>query len=195
MKKYFLISDVHGMYSSLVKLLEQCPDDHEPIILGDLVDRGPQSREVISLVKKRGIRCVMGNHDHMMVDKLTGGDAGYMHGIWEMNGGDKTQKEYPDAREHMVSHAEFLKEFPLAIVDEEQKLILSHTGHYTAEDEFTTLWARGQQFPKDGYFRVFGHTPVEKPVLRDTYAMIDTGAAYGGKLTAMLWPKKTFISV
>ncbi len=50
-------------------------------------------------------------------------------------------------------------------------------------------------FPNDGKFRCFGHPVQKEPLITDTFACIDTGAAYDGyrKLTAMLWPSKEII--
>jgi hypothetical protein len=46
----------------------------------------------------------------------------------------------------------------------------------------------------DGLFRVYGHTRVKEAVVTDAYANIDTGAAYGGSLSAFIWPSREIVS-
>ena len=58
MKKHYIIGDVHGEYTTLLALLEKIPKDSEIIFVGDLIDRGFRSREVVALVRKRGYQVV-----------------------------------------------------------------------------------------------------------------------------------------
>lgn len=90
-----IISDIAGHYLTLQALLKKCPDE-EPISVGDMVDRGPRSKEVIEFFMKNG-RAILGNHEHMMLDHCR--DEGYYeHGTWLGNGGRKTLLSYsPDA--------------------------------------------------------------------------------------------------
>jgi bis(5'-nucleosyl)-tetraphosphatase (symmetrical) len=63
--KIMIIGDVHGCVHELQKLLEKCDADNDTtvILVGDLVNKGPYSAEVIALVRKIGAYCVRGNHD------------------------------------------------------------------------------------------------------------------------------------
>ena len=83
----------------------------------------------------------------------------------------------------------WMEALPLFIVPEDYpNLLLSHTGHGLSTRAFGAVWDRDASFPLDGYYRVFGHTSTESPIITETYANIDTGCAYGGMLTALLWP-------
>ncbi len=64
MKKHYIIGDVHGEYKTLLALLEKIPKDSEIIFVGDIVDRGLKSREVVTLVREKGYRVVKGNHEN-----------------------------------------------------------------------------------------------------------------------------------
>lgn len=55
MKKIACISDVHGCYHTLMALLMQIPSEYEIVFLGDLVDRGPRSKQVVDFVRKVAI--------------------------------------------------------------------------------------------------------------------------------------------
>lgn len=59
------MGDVHGCIHELQALLEKCAvDDNTSVILvGDLVNKGPFSHEVVTFVRKIGAHCVRGNHD------------------------------------------------------------------------------------------------------------------------------------
>ena len=70
MKKHYVIGDVHGEYKTLLALLKKIPKDSEIIFVGDIVDRGLQSREVVALVRERGYQVVKGNHENT-VSKCT----------------------------------------------------------------------------------------------------------------------------
>lgn len=53
MKKTYIIGDIHGEYDTLIKLIEKLPFNAEIIFVGDLIDRGAKSREVIELIRKK----------------------------------------------------------------------------------------------------------------------------------------------
>ena len=65
--KFAVISDVHGNLEALEAVLDRIDAD-EVFCLGDLVDYGAQPNEVIGVVKKRGVACVLGNHDQAALD-------------------------------------------------------------------------------------------------------------------------------
>jgi len=179
-----IISDLHGCYGTLRRLLRKCPDE-QVVFAGDLVDRGPSSREVVAFAMTEAIPTVMGNHDHMMLSFLRK-DGIYAYHDWSMNGGDETLFSWGGRIPPSIPT--WLGGLPAFL--EFDELLVSHTGHgLLAEDNlFVALWEREFVFPADGRFRVFGHTQQEKPIVTDRFACIDTGAAYGGKLTALQWP-------
>jgi len=69
-KSIIVIGDVHGCYKSLMALIEQLPKDEKICFVGDLMDRGPRSRQAIEFVKSGEYDCVKGNHEDMMVNDL-----------------------------------------------------------------------------------------------------------------------------
>jgi len=94
-----IITDVHGCYDTLVALVAKLPKGIPITFAGDLIDRGPKSRQVVEFVKDGGHDCVLGNHEKMMMNELHFRPKhnepeveqvfinGY-DGIWERNGGD-----------------------------------------------------------------------------------------------------------
>lgn len=185
-----IISDIHGCYKTMRKLLRKCPREDDVYLLGDMVDRGPDSRSVLEWARSSAQGCVMGNHDHMMVDSLTGGGQ-YDPGLWEHNGGDTTIESFgsDEVGEDLLN---WIARLPPSI--RVGKWMLSHTGHGHRRDIslFERIWIRDHPKYKDGLMRPYGHTPHHY-VKADSRAMcIDTGCAYAsrgyGVLTAIVVP-------
>lgn len=179
-----IISDLHGCYWTLRRLLRKCPDELL-VFAGDLVDRGPHSREVVEFAMAQRIPTVMGNHDDMMMSSLLN-DRESASYDWLVNGGVATLRSYEgNVPDDVVA---WMQALPVFL--EYDQLLVSHTGHglLAFDDRFSALWERDFSFPDDGRFRVFGHTQQPEPFVTSTFACIDTGAAYGGRLTALRWP-------
>ena len=99
--KHYIIGDVHGHYDTLMILIKRLPKDAKLIFVGDLIDRGPKSAEVVKFVREGGHGCVMGNHEEMMVQYGTSfskvypksTNPSFLHN-WYNNGGDATLFSY-----------------------------------------------------------------------------------------------------
>jgi serine/threonine protein phosphatase 1 len=98
---HYVIGDVHGHYSTLKTLAEKLPDDAGLIFVGDLIDRGPQSADVIRFVRQYGHRCVMGNHEALMmtygsefISACRQRQALSQNNLWYVNGGIHTLLSY-----------------------------------------------------------------------------------------------------
>ncbi|MDQ2714302.1 MAG: polynucleotide kinase-phosphatase [Chloroflexota bacterium] len=231
-----IIGDVHGCFDELHELLtklgysiERVSKDGEPayrvqppaegrkaVFLGDLVDRGPNTPEVLRLVmdmlESGTAICVPGNHDKKLMRKLQGRDVSLNHGLKE------TLAQL--ARASPAFSTRILKFFEGLIshyVLDEGKLVVAHAGmkaemqgrasrmvrdfalygETTGEtDEFGLPvrynWAaeyRGQSMI------VYGHTPVPEPEWLNNTVNIDTGCVFGGRLTALRYPEREQISV
>lgn len=202
MKTLAILTDIHGCKKTLDAMLKKLPADAEIICLGDMIDRGPDSKGVIEWAMRNSIRCCLGNHEHMMVDFLDsvkkGTPSQYMDGIWFMNGGSDCaisfgQKDSPMEFDIPDAVHAWMAALPTYIIHNEfPHVLLSHTGWGMHPDRLNSVWCRGQEFPDDKYFRVFGHTQQKEPFVNDRFAMIDTGCAYTnrgmGVLTAFIVP-------
>ena len=65
-KATYVIGDVHGCYNTLIKLVKKLPKNADLIFVGDLVDKGPNSKKVIDFVIENNYRCIKGNHEKYM---------------------------------------------------------------------------------------------------------------------------------
>lgn len=90
-----IIGDIAGNFNTLMALIKKMPDD-DIILVGDLNDRGPRSKEVIEWAMENATEVLAGNHEHMMIDSYFHRAGNYYEPLlWETyNGGDKTIQSY-----------------------------------------------------------------------------------------------------
>ena len=196
------------------------PGGRRAIFLGDLVDRGPRILDTVRLVRNMveggSALCVPGNHDMKLLKKLRGKNVQITHGL--ANTLAEIDALPDDVRATFADELSgFLDGLVSHYVLDDGKLIVAHAGmkeemqgrgsgrvrdfalygETTGEtDEFGLPvrfdWAseyRGQAMV------VYGHTPVPEPDWLNRTVNIDTGCVFGGKLTALRYPEKEFVSV
>ncbi len=203
MKNIAVISDIHGCLQTLLALVEKIPSDYEVILAGDLIDRGPDSKGVVEWAMNSKTRCVLGNHEDMMLyacGRRHREQSNYLHiSDWQRNGGGSTLEEWGGEMPDDVLN--WVDGLPFFI--REGEFEISHTGWggFDKIHRMTKLWSRhgidNQIKRVDGIYRIFGHTQKQEPWIEKDFAMIDTGCAYKdrgmGMLTAFLIPDKTII--
>lgn len=99
MKNYWFIGDIHGELGLLNSLLEAILDHgpQELIFIGDYIDRGPYSRQVIDRIMDLELSktCIMGNHELMMLSALEDYSFGYNPmELWYHNGAEATLQSF-----------------------------------------------------------------------------------------------------
>ncbi len=208
--KTYAIGDVHGCAELLRQALAWIEADagERParvVFLGDYIDRGPDSRGVIDILRRGPAHAghewipLMGNHDAMAVAACAGG-AMEMR-LWFSNGGIQTLESYaadrPGSRRLDPSAVipaedlEFLRSLRASFEDEAR--IYVHAGlrpgiPLAEQDPEDLLWIRWEFLESDddfGKLVVHGHTPLESgvPELRPNRLNLDTGAVWTGRLT------------
>jgi len=168
MGKHFVIGDVHGMYDTLTALLDELPVDAEVIFVGDLIDRGDKSAQVVQAVRSRGYRCVLGNHENTFIrffhDYFDGMPYDLLIEKWSMwlfaNGGKETLQSYgfwenqtPTSTmlERIKSDMEWMEELPtyLELATEHPSglpVVVSHSN-------ITHVWHLRNILDKADYFK------------------------------------------
>ncbi len=201
--KIFVIGDIHGCYSHLSNLLKKITimENDTLLFLGDYIDRGPDSYEVVESILRLGSKlakviCLKGNHEQMYLDFLRGTDQD----LFFSNGGNQTLQsykkngwEYPPP-EHMRF---FLS---LNLYHETENYIFVHAGLHSNvplqnQNPRDMLWIRRQFYMSPNTWNktiVFGHTHFWEPFVRDGKIGIDTGACTGGALTCVELPGMIF---
>ncbi len=212
----YAIGDVHGCASLYRRLEERIVADARSIgrraclvLLGDIVDRGPETADMIDHLlapPPRGVErlCLRGNHEDMMLrflDKPRGTSS------WLDFGGYETLMSYgmrppgndgfnlPERQLRLMldtcippAHREFLEALPYGIVFGHHALVhaaLDHEGPLDAQREEVLLWGGPSDDPASDLTVVHGHTIVEKVVFTKHRIAVDTGAYVTGRLSAV----------
>jgi serine/threonine protein phosphatase 1 len=191
------------------------------VFLGDYIDRGPDSKGVVDELVTFGARFpsifLKGNHEAMCLRFLKDGGE---FGRWASNGGSEALASYgvtADVNKLTATEmirSDFLSRLPTTHLEFFQNLRLSALfGDYffvhggvrpgvplDQQREDDMLWIRGAFLDYGGGYGkivVHGHTPEDEPVVKPNRIGIDTGAVFGGRLTALALEgtERRFLSV
>jgi len=218
-----IIGDIHGCFDELTALLQRLgyedlrhPHGRKVVFLGDLVDRGPKTPEVLELVmgmvESGNAIAVPGNHDMKLMRALRGKNVKIAHGLAQSL--EQLGERTAEFRERVAA---FLDSLVSHYVLDDGKLVVAHAGmkgemqgrgsgrvrefalygETTGETDEYGLpvrynWAadyRGRAMV------VYGHTPVVDPEWVNSTICVDTGCVFGGTLTALRYPEKELVSV
>lgn len=207
----FTIGDVHGCADELRLLLahleevEKFGEEDITIFIGDYVDRGRFSREVIEEIiafsaRHEGrVHALRGNHEDMLLGFL--GRGGAMEHAYLLNGGKPTLESYgfdspfdmKKIRKHFPEeHIEFMEGLHRYIIMD--KFVFVHAGLNPLRDlrfqlDEDIYWIRDEFIGNLHHFQktvVFGHTPFEDVMFHLPFKIgIDTGAVFGGQLSCV----------
>jgi serine/threonine protein phosphatase 1 len=216
----YAIGDVHGCLDKLRRLEEKLVEDGRTIdgaklivMLGDYVDRGPESAAVVDhLMGPMPVgfvrQCLRGNHETMFLDYL---DKSLELDTWMAFGGAHTILSYGLDIEYLVSemgfetrmiadefrsavpasHVGFLQSLPVCL--ETPRYFFSHAGArpgvpLSNQSDFDLMWIR-EDFLEHaelpfGKTIVHGHSPEARATISQYRIGVDTAAFTGGPLTA-----------
>ncbi len=110
-----VIGDVHGHYDGLMLLLEALApsSDDRVYFLGDLIDRGPKSAQVLDFVQQSPYQTLLGNHEQLMLEALSGASVDMRAWqSWLYSGGDATVASYRDTGMMPYKHLDWLRSLP-----------------------------------------------------------------------------------
>ena len=213
-----VVGDVHGCLLELQELLAKCdfsPERDSVVLVGDLVNKGPSSVEVVAYARTRGLHCVRGNHDEAALAQ------------WEMRDAARRRGETPAATdkyaytdEFSAEDVRFLRELPYTLALPHENAIVVHAGLVPGVDlseqrpnDMTRMrnllptsdggwdaaekgkgvaWAAEWKGPTHV---IFGHD-AKRRLQKCAHATgLDTGCCYGGELSALILPEHQLVSV
>lgn len=214
---FLAIGDLHGSPDLLWKLGDAIPQQHHdwPVIfLGDYIDRGERTEQLLKLLmsmtvdQDKSITCLMGNHEQMMLDFIDTPQEYGRH--WLQNGGLQTLASFrispPASTADNPSALDTLRDSLVKALGDE---MLSWLRNLPLQWNSGNVWAvhagadpqvaMTEQLPdvllwghsafrhkprKDGQWIVHGHSIVDTPTVKDGRIALDTGAYATGVLTA-----------
>lgn len=204
------IGDIHGCHLEFAELLDRLaltPDDRL-ILVGDLVNRGPDSNKVIDLAIQHRAISLLGNHESRLLAFRRTGDRSNLK--------DDDEKTFARLEPH---HWAYLEKMPLTHVEPDFNIVFVHGGFLPDEPwqkQPASVVTRIQVIDAEGKprkradcpegvlwadrwagppFVVYGHTPRPDIYKLKWSVGIDTACCMGGHLTAYVLPERRFVQV
>lgn len=208
--KLDVIGDIHGLADTLETMIHRLgydkelhhPDGRQLCFLGDLVDRGPQSLNVLDLVMKavaRGHYCVRGNHDNNLARGLHGNT------IKSRSTRETLHQVLQQEKPYQTKIKDFIQALPSFYRYRDYVLCHGDIEWFDPILQPTNERVYGrcrihENYDTDGIFRqtsdltvVRGHIPLTSEGER-TYSL-ETGAGFGGPLAAMRLPEHERVDI
>lgn len=200
------ICDIHGEIEKLNELLKQlAPKKDDTIVfLGDYIDRGLNSKEVIErlITLSQETNCIFlkGNHEDLLLKILqTRAEEDVLN--WLMAGGGATLDSYGGIENIFKLHSDFFYNLKLYYLTEKYLFVhagINPTRTLEEQDEDDLLWIRDNFIYKKHKLKqkiVFGHTPFTRPYLDDDKIGINTccGNRPEDYITALICNEEYFI--
>jgi diadenosine tetraphosphatase ApaH/serine/threonine PP2A family protein phosphatase len=204
------IGDIHGCHLEFAELLARVAleRDDRVILLGDLINRGPDTNKVIDLAREAGATSLLGNHELRLLKYRRTGDRKLLK--------DGDLETYEKLR---TEDWDFINAMPLTLEEPALNTVFVHGGflpHEPWAKQPAEVVTRIQVIDRDGRpakradapdapawadlwsgppFVVYGHTPRPEIYKLKWSLGIDTGCVQGGHLTAYVLPEKRFLQV
>lgn len=204
------IGDIHGCAVEFEALLEKLAPtrDDRIVLLGDLVNRGPDSARVIALARAHAHCALLGNHELRLLDYRRSGNPIHLK-----------KSDYDTLHQLGPQEWAYLEAMPLTARFDELETVMVHGGFLPGqpwESQPARVVTRIQVVGPDGEaykradhpdaphwadlwrgppFVIYGHTPREEPVWSSWALGLDTGCVLGGALTACVLPGRTLVQV
>ncbi len=212
-ERFVVVGDIHGRLDLLQALLMRVEDDCPLIFVGDYIDRGDYSAQVLRHLQhfdtaaNRPVVCLMGNHEDMLLRFLN--EPGRYAHHWFRNGGFQTLASFGitefdlhptnEIAEAVAGKLKQVMGAGLLSWLRDRPLIWSSGNvtvvHAALDPDLTVddqqrqvcLWGH-PMFPRrrraDGQWVVHGHTIIDRPRVNNGVVSVDTGAFATNRLTA-----------
>ena len=207
-KRIFFVGDVHGCFKELKLLLKKAGYDsqqHRLILLGDLINKGPQSFEVLSWVRAdKQVVALLGNHEWKFIQSIEN----------KLPLSPELEKLKQDMGKDIKDWILWLKSWPIYI--EEESFLAVHGGLVPGEDPRSSkkenlinirYWGGKESTMKDSAFPpwheqytqdkvvIYAHWAQQGLKVKNNSIGLDTGCVYGKKLTGLWLPERKIVQV
>lgn len=223
-KRTIIVGDIHGCideFNELIKKLSYNKNTDRMILLGDLIDRGPDSAAVVKRAREMGLECVMGNHEYKYL-KWYNSSAATRSGVYDkISYYSKFSEEDINYIFHMPTYIKLDKVIvvhaglrPGISLSNQSKDDLMYLRYTDADRKFLSLKKvaklgkeeAGAHFWTEFWYGpesvVYGHNvhSMTDPLIEEVYPGVtcyglDTGCCFGGRLTAMVLETKEIVQI
>ena len=212
-QRTIIIGDIHGCFDELSLLLQKCHFSHQNdqvICVGDLINKGPKSFEVLQLVRDQGFKTVLGNHELKLLeiaksypsrDSLSEKNQLFFQLLDQMGkqADDWIQwiqswPKYIDDSNFLVVHGGFPPDASIQNVSVE---VLSTIRTWDGEGKDLAhpenpAW---HDLYHEEKLVVYGHWATQGLKIKDNSIGLDSGCVYGGQLSALILPERKIVQV
>jgi bis(5'-nucleosyl)-tetraphosphatase (symmetrical) len=222
-KRTIIVGDIHGCideFNELIEKLSYNKDFDRMILLGDLIDRGPDSLAVVQKARKMGLECVMGNHEFKFLKWYK--NAGTRMDVYDRKDFyTKLTEEDIDYIFHMptyikldkvvVVHAGLKPGIPLSNQSKDDLMYIRYTDSNRKFISLKTISKLGKEETGARFWTEFWYGPesvvyghnvhsTTDPLIQEVAPGVicyglDTGCCFGGRLTAMVLETKEIVQV
>ena len=207
-KKTFIVGDVHGCFDEFLALLKKAKFDLKRdrlILVGDVINRGPKSFEMLKWVKENEVEMVRGNHEQNFLDQVRSGEM--IHSFFK----DLKKKMGKDLKKWI----EWMEKLPFYI--EEEEFLVVHAGLKPKTSPKNTnpyiltnirCWdGVGEDLRDDGmnppwhkFYKgkklvIYGHWASQGLRVKDNTVGLDSGCVYGRMLSGIWLPSLEVVQV
>ena len=206
-KETFIIGDVHGCFTELMLLLEKAKyssKEHRLILVGDLINKGPDSFKTLSWVRDTKTETVIGNHEIKFIKAIESNQilsvaleelkAQMGEKLYEWIEWIKSWPFYIEAEDFLVVHGGVIpgehpsqsrREYLVNVRCWDSHTKTIHSSGYPAWHEFYTA----------SKLVVYGHWARQGLKIKNNSIGLDTGCVYGGQLTGVWLPSREIIQI
>jgi len=208
--RVIVVGDIHGCATEFEALLEKLALTRQDrvVLLGDLVNRGPESARVIELARKHAHCALLGNHELRLLNYRRTGDPTHLK-----------KSDFETLKQLGPKEWAYLETMPLTLQVTEAATVLVHGGFMPGKPwrgqparvvtRIQVIGPDGQPYKRSAFpdaphwselwngppFVIYGHTPRPEPARQKWSLGIDTGCVQGGALTACVLPGRTLVQV
>ena len=207
LRETFVVGDVHACFKEFLSLLEKVnykASTHRLILVGDVVNRGPQSLEMLQWIKSHDVELIRGNHEQSFIQGLRKKTSlsSVLVKLKKEMGKDLNQwlvwlealPFYIEEKDFLVVHAGLVPgEHPK---DSDPRLLMNiRTWDGQGEDIKNNLNPAWYSYYKGKKLVIYGHWANQGLKLRKNTIGLDSGCVYGHKLSGVLLPERTVFQV
>ena len=207
MKRTLFVGDIHGCVDELKSLMEKVKFNKSTdrlIYLGDIINKGPNSRAVVDYIISQDAECLLGNNEIGFLDLLSRG--GYP--------GSSLHFAVEQFADNLDYYVKFFESLPLYI--EEDDFIAVHAGiapgktpEQCSKRILTTIrtWdGTGHDLNNSSHppwyelyegqkTVIYGHYAKKGLTVRANTIGLDSGCVFGGRLSCLIWPSREIVQV